>query len=190
MSVIFKSHANVHNAIYKNVEIETTKQGNETFSIMKTPVGSVTTKHKSTGKMGFRVKSFVENRDDLKVMQYIAERTDYSICCDKFFEIDNRIGQAGIASADAPVSPLESMLYYFMTIEEFTFLLNDYEKEVEEFMWLIHHNNKKLCKMLAKSPKEVNIFFAYEDTSTTLYGPEWYKKYCQSYSRYALLYIA
>ena len=43
--ILFR-HANVHNAIYKNVEIETTKKGNETFSIMKTPVGSVTTQNK------------------------------------------------------------------------------------------------------------------------------------------------
>lgn len=122
-------------------------------------------------------KHMLETEDDLRVFLEVADAArvepDYGV----YTAFDEYIGDAGIATVTGPVSPIQELLQFKMGVEKTVFTLLDSETLAEELFGRIHELNKQIYAVLAESPAELVI--TYEDTSTTIMGPDWYEKYCR-----------
>lgn len=174
-------HVNIAKRESKNVERRTIRRSNEEINIIETPVGSVRSVYSMSGNTKFKTEAFIKTPEDIKVMQYIEENTNWTQDYDRFFEIDKRIGDSGIASPSVPLTPIQELLQSEIGIEGFTYLLYDYPDELEEFMQVRHSKNLEAYRLMAQSPRDMQVFIAYEDTSTTVMSPAWYSMYCKDY---------
>lgn len=159
------------------VERSVSTNGDLTVTKLSTPVGEITTVHRARGKTSFKIKPYVESIEDLKVLQYVRENTYYTECFDKFHEVSERIGDDGIATASTPMSPIQMLLQSYIGVENFTYMLYDYEDEVREYMEVDHAKNMEQYRLLASAPEEIKVFIDYEDTSTTVMSPSWFRDY-------------
>jgi len=173
-------HINIVKSKLKNVEYKTFRKGNEELRIYETKVGNVESKYIYSGNTCFKKEPFIKSVESIKTMQYIAENTTYEKDYDLFNKIYTDIGDSGLASPDIPLTPIQSLLQSEMGIEEFTYFLYDYPEQMEEYMSILHENNLKSVKLNADSPENMKVFIEYEDTSTTVMSPAWFKKYAMN----------
>lgn len=144
----------------------------------RTPVGEITTILIKVGGTYFRKKHYVETVEDLAVVKYIADHTEYVIDYDAFRAVDERIGDDGIPTISLPLTPIQEMLQRDVGVENFVYMLYDYEEEVRDYMNSLHERNLRCFKTLANAPEDMKVFIAYEDTSTTVMGPDWFEEFC------------
>lgn len=177
---IIERHVPVYkNEFPSNIEIRTEKKGNEEIRYTITPVGTLKEIFTFAGETNFLKSHRVKTVEDVKILKYIFENIEVELEEKTFKEEDNYIGDSGIASAEMPQTPIQHLLENEMGIENFTYVLYDYQEEIEELMEIIHAYNLKVAKKLTESCAEV--IFGYEDTSTTVLSKDWYKDYCSNY---------
>lgn len=176
---IILRHVGIIESKSHKVEYREEKSGDETKQIFETPVGSIYTIHKNSGKTSYKTKSFIEDAEDIKVMQYLVEDKTFSLNMDYYNDIEKQIGDAGIPTPSGPLTPIQSLLQHDCGVENFTYLLFDYEDEMRELMDAMHECHLVQYKLMASAPDNVKAVFAYEDTSTTVMGPSWYNEFCK-----------
>lgn len=175
--ILLRHAPNVEEHYRGNIEHSVKKDGDLIVDTFATPLGDISMLHRLRGKTSFKIKPYVENIEDLKVMQYVRENTYYTECYDKFHQVSERIGADGIATASTPMSPIQKLLQSYIGVENFTYMLYDYENEVREYMEVDHAKNLEQYRLLADSPDEIKVFIDYEDTSTTVMSPQWFRAY-------------
>lgn len=175
--ILLRHAPNIEERYTSKVERTITTDGDLTIDKFSTPVGSISMVHRARGKTSFKVKPYVENIEDLKVLQYVRENTYYEECYDKFHAVSQRIGTDGIATASTPMSPIQKLLQSYIGVENFTYMLYDHEGVVREYMEVDHAKNMEQYRLLCSAPEEIKVFIDYEDTSTTVMSPSWFREY-------------
>lgn len=174
-------HVFPYKTIYKNcVEINKKVDG-VIYTGFKTSKGDIISERQLSegtdiGEFGFIRKKMITTPEDMKIFKYVLDNADIEPDYSEFVELDKYVGENGIVTLTAPVTPIQRMLQFEMGLEEVTYALMDYQDEMEELFDSIHEFNKKVFEVYAKSPAKVII--AYEDTSTTVLSPSWFEKYC------------
>lgn len=120
-------------------------------------------------------KHLLSTAEDVKIMTYIAQNTQYLPRFDLFAERERCIGEDGIATPTAPCSPIMETLQVLCGLENTAYLLLDEEECVQEMFSALHERNKAYYKMLASLDSPV--VFTYEDTSTTIMSRDWFCTY-------------
>lgn len=145
---------------------------------VETPVGTLKT-DKGLNKVEQTVyirKYPIETLEDLKVYKYVLEHTHYMVDFTPFHERTSQIGEDGITTPNGPMTPLLNFIENLCGLEKTIYLLADHPDEVEACFDLMHTQNMVVYRLLAESPADVII--DYEDTSSTLISPGYYRKYC------------
>lgn len=174
-------HVFPYKTIYKNCTEINKKVDGVIYTGFKTPIGEIVSERQLSGgtdigEFGFIRKKLVTTPEDMKVLKYVLENVEIEADYSEFIELDEFLGEDGIVTLTGPVTPIQRMLQFDMGLEEVAYALMDYEEEMEELFDVMHKVNKKIYKVYADSPAKVVI--AYEDTSTTVLSPTWFKKYC------------
>lgn len=172
-------HVEVANSKIVNVDYELIQKGNEELERYSTPVGVLEQISEWAGHTRFIKDFMVKSVDDLKILKYIIEHTCYEPYFEPFLEREAYIGHDGLATASVNGTPIKTMMDYFTGLENFTYLLYDFESDMREVMDMIHIKHMDLLKITIDSPAE--FIFIYEDTSTTVLSRNWYKDFCMDY---------
>ena len=167
--------------VQKNIKITLhfDKKNGEIFNTYETPIGIIKEKYvftKASPWLPFPVEHKIKRKEDLKIYKYILENITPKPNFKNFQKEVDYIGNDGLASASGPSTPIMRLLQREMGIETFYYYLNDYPKEIEEILDIMHERNKKIYHIMIKSPAEVII--DYENSSTTLFSPQIFDRYC------------
>jgi len=167
--------------VQRNIKITTNfnKKSGEIFNIYETPLGIIKEKYvftKASPFLPFPVEHKIKKKKDLKIYKYLLENIRPKPNFENFQKEVDYIGDDGLATASGPPTPLMRLLQKDMGVENFYYYLNDYPKEMEEILDIMHERNKNIYRIIIKSPAEVII--DYENSSTTLFSPQIYKNYC------------
>ena len=167
--------------VQKNIKITLhfDKKNGEIFNTYETPIGIIKEKYvftKASPWLPFPVEHKIKRKEDLKIYKYILENITPKPNFENFQKEVDYIGNDGLASASGPSTPIMRLLQREMGIETFYYYLNDYPKEIEEILDIMHERNKKIYHIIIKSPAEVII--DYENSSTTLFSPKIFESYC------------
>ncbi len=141
-----------------------------------TPSGTIYEEITMSHGTDYRSKHMLRDRDDLLVFMDVLRASRPEPYYSEPREMDEFIGDDGIITLTGPVTPLQELLQFRMGVESTTYALMDYPDLMEELFAEIQALNLEIYRILAGAPSLVVI--TYEDTSTTVLGPEWYRKYC------------
>jgi len=175
-------YINSKNEIFQeNIKITTNlnKKTGEIFNIYETPIGIIKEKYQFTKYspwLPFPIEHKIKKKKDLKIYKYLLENIQPKSNFNNFQKEVDYIGDDGLATASGPSTPLMRLLQKDMGVENFYYYLNDYPKEMEEILDMMHKRNKKIYHIIIKSPVEVII--DYENSSTNLFSPQIFERYC------------
>ena len=167
--------------VHENIKITTNlnEKSGELFNIYETPIGTIKERYQFTKYspwLPFPVEHKIKNKEDLKIYKYLLENIKPKPNFENFKKEVDYIGDDGFATASGPSTPIMRLLQKDMGIENFYYYLNDYPKELEEILDIMHERNKEIYHIIIKSPAEVII--DYENSSTTLFSPQIFERYC------------
>ena len=173
---IIERHSPCYREVYDPSVIVETKEIHGRYEThYTTPVGHINNCFYFVNGTTYTKKRLLEDIEDVKVMTYIAQHTDYELLPEIFAERQRLIGDRGIPTPTAPCSPLLETLQVLCGLENTTYMLLDEQDIVEEMFAALHERNKKVYKLLCTL--NAPVVFAYEDTSTTLISRDWLNKY-------------
>jgi uroporphyrinogen-III decarboxylase len=174
--VIERHTPSYHTVLEKTISRQVTRTGNHEVEVLETPVGRlVAERGYPLGSMHV-VRWPVQNIEDVKVWQYITEHTHFRRDYATFEACDRRVGEHGIATASGVFTPITHFLEDLSGIEKTYYLMADHLDEMEACFEVMHAKNLERYHVLAESPSPVII--DYEDTSSTMISPAYYKRYC------------
>jgi uroporphyrinogen-III decarboxylase len=163
---------------FDSVIIREIRKGDQFLRTYQTPVGDVRESYErreSSPWMAFPVEYKIKTLEDLKVYRYITEAQQHELSYTNFLEVDQEIGNDGIATTPGPISPFQMLLEVELGVENFYYFMADFPDEMEELMNIMHAKNLEACEIIAESPAEVVIL--YENTSTSYMSPTMFNRF-------------
>jgi uroporphyrinogen-III decarboxylase len=166
---IFDWHPQGRTLHYRNVEIDTRRNGDDIFTTIHTPVGTLTERRLVTPVTLFIAEPKIKTVADLAPYRFWIENTqiepDDSVC-----KSQQLCGDDGLAIVCGPQSPAQLLIGEESGLESFYFLLADHERELTELLDAMHAKNLEAYRILAQEPTVAIL--APEDVSTTTMSPD------------------
>ncbi|MEX2718720.1 MAG: uroporphyrinogen decarboxylase family protein [Candidatus Sigynarchaeota archaeon] len=144
-------------------------------TVLKTPVGSLTEKHKG----GYPVEHLVKNVEDLEIMKYIIGEQEFTFNPHGFQLVEEVLEGRGIAQAYYKRSPFMSCVLNYLGFETTVLFLKRYRQKTEEFMRFIGEWEDKMYDILVDCPVKILNFG--ENIDANLVPPRYFKEYCIPY---------
>lgn len=165
------------------IKIEKKELGDRIITEYETPVGRVSTMHHYAGDFTraiFLKEHWVKNREDIKVVKFIAEHTSYRLNPEPFFQSEQEVGEDGISLVGLPIClPYIHFGKNDCGWEKGIYLLADYPGEVEELLEVYAGKAEEAAELLAQGPALVIASGDNMDEWTT--PPGIFKKYAVPY---------
>jgi hypothetical protein len=149
---------------------------------VETPVGSLTWRLRFAPESPY-IPWVIENRihtvEDVKVFQYLIERTTFSLDTGYFDDQLSYVGERGVVAVIGPTSPLQQMINFEMGLERVIYMLADYPDEMHEMLEAYHSKQVEMWKAMAELPAE--IYFIHDNLSSTTTSRAMYRRYDRPY---------
>ena len=153
-----------------------------TVLVRKTDYGDLT----SYKKNGRPVGHPVQNIEDVRILKKIWNNAEYILdddgCAESYERMNEMIGNDGIYIPISEPSPIQTLIEYEMGLENFYYMLNDYETEMEELLSIMNYVKMQEYTIMAEKMPFIACI-PVENTSTALTSPKIYKKYCVPFMR-------
>lgn len=167
------------------VEYSEVIKGNEKVSTFITPRGKITSEHEylPISYSWACTRHYVETIEDLRVMLYVFENSEYCENYSDFNRINDLWGEHGLPAALAPisVSPIQKLLARWAGVENTMGLYMDHEDELGEVIERIKVSEDKIFEILEKSPADLIEFP--ENLSSEITGRNFFERYSMDYYR-------
>jgi len=149
---------------------------------VETPVGSLTWRLRFAPESPY-IPWVIENRirtvEDVKVFQYLIERTAFWLDTDYFEGQRSYVGERGVVAIIGPTSPLQQMINFEMGLERVVYMLADHRDEVEEMLDTYHAKQLEMWRLMAEAPAEVA--FIHDNLSSTTTSRAMYRRFDRPY---------
>lgn len=176
---IVERHCPVVKLQYDSNIIHSIEQKDDTIlETFETPVGVLQVEKLARHSLylGQVTRHMIETIDDIKILCYLAEHSHYVSNYHEYYVWASLVTDDGIVTAEAPPTPIQMFLQELCSVEQTFYFLVDHQDEIETCFDLLHQRNLQAYDLLAQGPAEVLI--DYEDTSSTVISPDYYRKYC------------
>ena len=161
----------------------TTQRGNkkdETITKYKTPLGNLTEAIAVGGGLGGHYTEFpVKSVEDMKIMQYILENTEFRFLQENFIRAEKQIGDLGVVSTYLFSSPYQRLVKITMGFVRTVIFLKRYPNEMEKFISFLEEWDDQMYDSIAESPLKVINFG--ENIDADLSPPPQFEKYLMPY---------
>lgn len=141
------------------VKTKSHTEGDKTYTIYETPVGSVSTMHQTASELTkavFLKEHIVKNVEDLKVLRFIIENTTYYPTYDSFIKADEEVGDDGIALyMGVPSVPMIQLMKSHIGWVNGLYMLHDHAEEMEKTADVIAQKAVEASELIADSPAKV-----------------------------------
>jgi hypothetical protein len=131
----------------------------ETLTEYVTPVGTVTTRFRSTthlrrqGIQDAEVGFMLKGREDYPVVEHIIEHTRYTPTFDRYEAYERDVGDEGYPMVNCGDCPMHHWMRALVGYDQAYFHLNDYPNEVERLVGVLtDHYKETVWKQMLDSP--------------------------------------
>jgi uroporphyrinogen-III decarboxylase len=165
-----------------NIEIITQKGAKEgvTITKYKTPIGNlIQSIALGAGLGGHYIEFPVKTVEDIKIMQYILENTEYIYLEENYKKAEELLGDRGVVSAYLFSSPYQRLMKTIIGFVRTTILLKRKTNEIENFMSFLEERDEKMYELFIKSPIQIINFG--ENIDANLSPPPQFEKYLIPY---------
>lgn len=154
------------------------REGEALISGFETPKGTIWEKREYLSGTEYISKHMLETPEDIEAYRAVIADTRIIPFYQDFKEFEDFVGDDGINTLSGPLTPLQELLQFKMGLQNTTFALMDEPERMEALFSDLHKLNLEIYQVMAESPAEVAV--TYEDTSTTVLSPDWYRRYCMT----------
>jgi hypothetical protein len=127
----------------------------ETRTITReTPLGTV----REVTRHGYHIEHPVKSPQDMKVMQYILDHTDFQFDAYAFQVAERAFGERGVVQTFYPRSPLQRLIISYIGFENTIYALADYPNETHDLMRAIEAWDDQMYEVIGNSPLEILNF--------------------------------
>ena len=164
------------------VVARTEVKDNEFAEIIETPVGTLTGRWKLTdrhGTLAHFTRYVVNNYEELKVFTYAVDHLSMEVPRprpDIYERYDGLLGDEGMPTSNLMNTPFMQLIEFVFGLQNTYLLLHEHRAEMEHVLERLHQSQRLIVEALAASPAQVVI--QYENTSSTLLSPAYYRRYC------------
>ena len=152
--------ATIYRIEIDDVEIRTQQSSAmETLTEYVTPVGTVTTRFRSTthlrrqGIQDAEVGFMLKRREDYPVVEYIIEHTRYTPTFEEYEAYERDVGDEGYPMVNCGDCPMHHWMRALVGYDQAYFHLNDYPNEVERLVGVLSdHYKETVWKQMLDSP--------------------------------------
>lgn len=163
--------------------VESRQEGNSIYYRLSTPVGFLDYRsdYSAAGDTWFLAEHHVKTVEDLKILRYWFEHTKV---VPEIENLNNAVSGLGDRALALPLlgisckTAFQSLIETYVGTVNLTYLLYDEPDEVAETVEVMKALDRKTVEFSAMSDAE--IFISWEDSSTTNYSPDIYRKYIGS----------
>ena len=169
--------------VRKNCTEEETRRGDTVYKKITTPVGVLTsTSVYLPDSYTWAVSEhFVKDVEDLKIVRYLYEHTDY---LPDYAEAQSRyakIGDNGVVLCYLPKCPFMEMTAILSSIEHLSYIISDEPEEFAETLAVMETAHDKAAQIALDSPAE--CLMIPENLSSEVVGKTFFHEYMESYER-------
>jgi len=163
------------------VKLHVRQEGREITRTHETPVGSLreVVRKGSIGSGGYRTEHLVKTPDDMKIMMYILDHTEFIFDTEAFERAEEVFGDRGIVQSHYPRSPLQRLIINYMGLDNTIFALNDYPRRTLAFLKAIEEWDDVMYDRLLDSPMQ--ILNLGENIDANIDSPRLYEEYLLPY---------
>jgi hypothetical protein len=171
-----------------SVETESRAEGESTVITYRTPVGEVTTRHRSSAELeavgigGLEIEHMIKGPDDYAVVEYMVEHTHYTATPDDYLRYEEEIGDDGYPLVAGGDCPFHYFLQKLAGYEAGYLHLADYPGRVEHLLRTMEDvERERQWPLIASSPARLILHGVHFDSSLT--PPRMFAKYITPYYR-------
>jgi uroporphyrinogen-III decarboxylase len=160
-----------------DIIVKKQKVENNIITYYETPIGKLRAIERLTeyGFSRYFIEYPVKSIEDLKVLEYMLERTQYIFDMETYKKLESLICGLGMIWCNAPRSPLQTLLIEYMGVEKTFINLYRNKDRLEETMNVIEQSNARFYAIIMKSPiKVINLA---DNLDCRIVSPTLFKKY-------------
>jgi hypothetical protein len=149
--------------------------GDSGLTVIHTPAGDLRQRQQWDPNSGtvFTREHLVKGVESFPAYRAMIEDEVYE---PDYAAAEAEIARSGLATIDAPATPLMHLLMWVMDVQPTLMAMMDHEAEMAELMEAMHVRNLDYYRLAAAGPGE--IVRPMEDTSAMLTGPRMYARHC------------
>jgi len=171
----------------RDVEIRTHRPNEmETVTEYVTPVGTVTTRFRSTphlrrqGIQDAEVGFMLKRREDYPVVEYLVEHTRYTPAFEEYEAYEREVGDEGYPMVNCGDCPMHHWMRALVGYDQAYFHLNDYPAEVERLVAVLaDHYRETVWKHMLDSP--ARLLMHGHHLSSQMTPPPLFERYILAY---------
>lgn len=147
----------------------------ERTTVYETPLGSL----REVTRHGYHREYPVKTPQDMRVMRYILDSTEFRFDAHAFEVADRAFGESGPVQSFYPRSPLQRLIINYMGFENTIYALSDYPRETHELMKAIEQWDDSMYEILLNSPLQILNFG--ENIDANIDSPRLFEEYLMPY---------
>ncbi|MFO1450727.1 MAG: uroporphyrinogen decarboxylase family protein [Opitutaceae bacterium] len=124
----------------------------------------------------------VQTVEDLKIIRYIAEHTQYSADWDLYAQADRLVGDLGLPVVGTPYTGMGFLMSRYAGVENTVLFAMDEPEEVVATVEAINASHRRVFRLMAEGPSEVLIVS--DNLSSDVQSPPWFRKYSAAHYRW------
>lgn len=158
-------------------QVEVTEDAGALTTTYVTPKGKLVHRRQpnETAQTQYTVGHLVAGPESFEAYKALIEDPEYTPDYEQAQAVIDRVGETGLATIDAPATPLMHLIMWDMGIEPTLMALFDYPDEMADLMDVMHERNKEYYRIAAAGPGQV--VRPMEDTSSKLTSPAMYTEH-------------
>ncbi len=162
--------------VFHRVEVEERKD--EGLTIWHTPKGDLVHQMQpdTVAQTSYIVRHKLDGERAFEAYHALLDDVTYEPDYERAQATIDKIGETGLATIDAPATPLMHIIMWDWGIESSLMAVYDRPEEMGELMAHMHEKNLEYYRIAAAGPGEV--VRPMEDTSSMLTGPGMYAEHC------------
>jgi uroporphyrinogen-III decarboxylase len=170
---------------FMDLDIRIHKNGYERRTEYSTPLGAVSTLHRSSqelelaGIQGIEVEHMIKSSDDYPVVEYIIRHTAFIPTFDDFHAYEQEIGDDGVPLVYIGQDPMNRILQELIGYNNAYYHLSDYPDLVSRLFDVLIEQSRVLQKLVSESPAKLILHGQHFDSAMT--PPPIFKKYMLPY---------
>lgn len=189
MGLGFDMRCSVHRSETPNVRRETNTVGDLEHNRIITPMGTLEWKRRinmifQNPGGSWRVEHCVKRPEDLEILKFVIEDTEYLPDYDGFVEIDRELAGDGVVTVSGAYTPLMRVIVEFTGFKNYVVISRREPRAIEEVLDLLDRRYLEMYKIISESPAE--IVRMGDNIDEVLVPPKIFERYCLPYyNRYA-----
>lgn len=159
----------------RKVKCTTRTDKGEKVIMYETPLGTL----REVTRHGYHTEYPVKTPQDMRVMRYILDSTEFCFDSHAFEIADRAFGERAPVQSFYPRSPLQRLIINYMGLENTIYALSDYPRETHEFLQAIEEWDDGMYEVILDSPLEILNFG--ENIDANVDSPRLFEEYLIPY---------